>query len=74
MQQAVIKIPDVTTVELQLPNEGSRFYHKCYMCKERFPSSLRQPKQCPRCGSHRWMDGTAKWDRRKTRPTGASTT
>lgn len=71
MQQAVIKLPDITTVELLLPNEESHFYHKCYMCKERFPSSLRQPKQCPRCGSHRWIDGTTKWDRRKARATDA---
>ncbi len=66
MQEAVIEVPDITTVELRLPDEKSHFYHKCYMCKERFPSSLREPKQCPRCGSHRWVDGTTKWDRRKT--------
>ena len=68
MQQAVIEVPDITTVELRLPDAESHFYHKCYMCKERFPSSLRQPKQCPRCGSHRWVDGTTKWDRRKAPP------
>ena len=66
MQQTVIELPDITTIELRLPNETSHFYHKCFMCKERFPSSLREPKQCPRCGSHRWVDGTTKWDRKRT--------
>lgn len=68
MQQTVIEVPDITTVELRLPGAKSHFYHKCYMCKERFPSSFREPKQCPRCGTHRWVDGTTKWDRKKVRP------
>ena len=66
MQQAVIEVPDITTVELRMPGEKSQFYHKCFMCKERFPSSFRRPKQCPRCGTHRWMDGMTKWDRKKS--------
>lgn len=68
MQETVIDVPDITTVELRLPGAKSHFYHKCYMCKERFPSSFREPKQCPRCGTHRWVDGTTKWDRKKARP------
>ena len=68
MQQAVIDVPDITTVELRLPGAKSQFYHKCFMCKERFPSSFREPKQCPRCGTHRWQDGLTKWDRKKARP------
>ena len=68
MQQAIIEVPDITTVELRMPGNKSHFYHKCYMCKERFPSSFREPKQCPRCGTHRWVDGLTKWDRKKPRP------
>lgn len=68
LQQAVIEAPDVTTVELRLPDQEPQFFHKCFMCKERFPSSFRWPKQCPRCGTHRWVDGLTKWDRKKIRP------
>lgn len=67
-QQTVIEVPDITTVEVRLPGGTSRFFHKCFMCKERFQSSVRRPKQCPRCGSHRWPDGRTKWDRRKDDP------
>ena len=60
IQRTVIEVPNITTVEIRLPGEASRFLHKCHMCKEGFESSLRRPKQCPSCGSHRRPDGRTK--------------
>ena len=68
IQRAVIKVPDITTVELHMPDGTTHFFHKCYMCKARFPSSFSEPKQCPRCGSHHWPYGKTKWDRKKPTP------
>ena len=65
----VIDAPGAATVEVGLPGGKSEFHHMCHMCRQRFRSSVRRPKQCRHCGSHRWGDGMTVRYRRRINPT-----